>query len=250
MSYWNGTEWVSNSMDQNSSNPIPPPSTELPQIPENLKGTINVNNATAEQLTNFYSKVYAYCDSQMNACKSSGDTSSTSYEWSVYYADLSSRAAHHYNNLKNETEDERQRKLAEEERKRSREQARIQREREERERQERVVSEMCRKAAEACKESFEAEKAKEEAAKKEKLKRASLLEEALINKITEEANDIADIEKVMQRRKRSLKESLELLPENLRPKISFENEVSSNTNNCVICQQQDAIMAIVPCGHM
>ena len=250
---WNGKAWVSSSRDKTSSNPIPPPTTELPQIPENLQGTINVNNASAEQLTDFYSKVYSYWDSQVNACKSSGDTSSTSYEWSVYYADLSSRAAHHYNKLKNETEVEIQsRLLAEKERKRSREQARIQREREERERQEREVSEMYRRAAEACRESFEAEKAKEEAAKKEKEKRASLLEEALINKITEEANDIADIEKVMQRRKRSLQQSLELLPENLRPQISFENESSSSNTVrvCVVCQHQDAIMAIVPCGHM
>lgn len=209
-------------------------------------------SATAEQLTDFYSKIYAYWDSQVNICKSSGDTSSTSHEWSVYYADLSSRAAHHYNKLKDETLVETQRRLAEEEREKTRREERLQREREEleqRERQERVVSEMCRRAAEACRESFEAEIANKDAATKEKLKRATFLEEALINKFTEEANDIADIEKVMQRRKRSLKQSLELLPEHLRPKISFENEVSSNTNHCVICQQQDAIMAVVPCGH-
>lgn len=102
-SHWNGTAWVSNTSNQHqASNPIPPPSTELPQIPENLKGTININIASVEQLTTFYSEVYAYWDAQVNACKTSGDTSSTSYQWSVYYADLSSRAAHHYNGLKND----------------------------------------------------------------------------------------------------------------------------------------------------
>lgn len=88
------------SITKNINTPPPPPSSELPKIPPTLQGSLNLQTATASQLVVFYSKVYAYWDAQVQACKSSGDTSSAIYQWAAYYSDLSSRAAHHYNDLK------------------------------------------------------------------------------------------------------------------------------------------------------
>lgn len=82
---------------------IPPPKPEaLPSIPPQLSNRLNVDTASASQLVPFYSEVYQYWASQVSACKISGDESSPSYQWAVYYADLSSRAAHHYNSIVNQ----------------------------------------------------------------------------------------------------------------------------------------------------
>lgn len=80
--------------------PPPLPSTDLPKIPPILEGTLHLPTATAAQLVVFYSQVYAHWDGQVKACKEAGDTSSATYQWAVYYSDLSSRAAHHYNAIK------------------------------------------------------------------------------------------------------------------------------------------------------
>jgi hypothetical protein len=99
-STWNGSSWV---QQQSSLIPTPPPpSTELPKIPPSIQGSINVSTATAKQLVTFYSEVYVYWNAQVSACTTSGDSSSTTRQWAVYYADLSSRAAHHYNSLQEE----------------------------------------------------------------------------------------------------------------------------------------------------
>ena len=99
-STWNGSAWVNNNYAPPSLHPPPPPpSTELPKIPPHLQGTVDTNNASASRLVTFYSEVYSYWDSQVTACKTSGDTMSTPYQWAVYYSDLSSRAAHHYNGI-------------------------------------------------------------------------------------------------------------------------------------------------------
>ncbi|GFH43913.1 hypothetical protein CTEN210_00387 [Chaetoceros tenuissimus] len=140
--------------------------------------------------------------------------------------------------------DAEQSRLAQEARERAQQEARLQREREERERREREEKE----AEEARKRAIEAEKARKEAAEKEKLKRATLLEEALIKRVTDEANDIVDAERNIEKRKQSLKQSLEMIPESARPKISTECENLSK-NVCVVCQHEDASMVIVPCGH-
>ncbi len=78
---------------------VPPPSTELPRIPPHLQGTVDTTTAPASRLVTFYSEVYAYWSGQLAACKTSGDTISTAYQWAEYYSDLSSRAAHYYNNF-------------------------------------------------------------------------------------------------------------------------------------------------------
>lgn len=83
-----------------ASAPPPPPSTDLPKIPPTLQGSLHLPTATAAQLVVFYSQVYAYWDAQVKSCKESGDTTSATYQWAVYYSDLSSRAAHHYNAIK------------------------------------------------------------------------------------------------------------------------------------------------------
>lgn len=140
--------------------------------------------------------------------------------------------------------DEEQIRLAQEARERAQQEARLQREREELERREREEKE----AEEARKRAIEAEKARKEAAERENLKRVALLEEALIKRVTDEANDIADAERNIKKRKQSLKQSLELIPESARPKISLECENSSK-NVCVVCQHEDVSMVIVPCGH-
>jgi hypothetical protein len=80
--------------------PPPPPSTDLPKIPPTLQGSLHLPTATAAQLVVFYSQVYAYWDAQVKSCKDSGDTTSATYQWAAYYSDLSSRAAHHYNAIK------------------------------------------------------------------------------------------------------------------------------------------------------
>eukprot|EP00557_Chaetoceros_sp_GSL56_P004406 CAMPEP_0176496772 /NCGR_PEP_ID=MMETSP0200_2-20121128/11369_1 /TAXON_ID=947934 /ORGANISM="Chaetoceros sp., Strain GSL56" /LENGTH=809 /DNA_ID=CAMNT_0017894741 /DNA_START=464 /DNA_END=2893 /DNA_ORIENTATION=+ len=85
----------------NHAPPPPPlPTTGLPKIPPTLEGTLHLPTATAAQLVVFYSQVYAYWDEQVKSCKDSGDTTSATYQWAVYYSDLSSRAAHHYNAIK------------------------------------------------------------------------------------------------------------------------------------------------------
>lgn len=106
-SAWNGNSWQQQSTNTRPNNnttsnttSVPTPGTELPKIPPHLEGTINTNTASAAQLVTLYSEVYAYWNGQVSACKTSGDTSSTAYQWAVYYTDLSSRAAHHYNYIK------------------------------------------------------------------------------------------------------------------------------------------------------
>jgi len=105
---WNGNSWqqpitssntTSTSTTSNTTS-VPTPDTELPKIPPHLQGTINIQTASAPQLVTLYSEVYAYWNAQVSACKTSGDTSSTAFQWAVYYSDLSSRAAHHYNHIK------------------------------------------------------------------------------------------------------------------------------------------------------
>ena len=75
------------------------PDTPLPKLPPHLSNRIDVNTAPASQLVPFYSEVYQYWAAQVAACKNSCDESSSSYQWAAYYADLSSRAAHHYNSI-------------------------------------------------------------------------------------------------------------------------------------------------------
>jgi len=98
---WNGHSWVPQPQKQQQQTPlsVPPPSTDLPKIPAHLEGTIDPMNASAKQLTTFFSEVYQYWAGQTAACQTSGDTSSSAYQWANYYSDLSSRAAHHYNHL-------------------------------------------------------------------------------------------------------------------------------------------------------
>jgi len=98
-STWNGSAWVNNNITSHTTPSIPPPSGELPRIPPHMQGTMDTNTAPASRLVTFYSEVYAYWSGQVTACKTSGDTSSTAYTWAAYYSDLSSRAAHYYNNI-------------------------------------------------------------------------------------------------------------------------------------------------------
>lgn len=174
--------------------------------------------------------------------------------------------------------DKEQSRLAEEARERARREARLQREREELERRQqeeieaRLQREMdelqrrereAREAAEARRRAIEAEiarqarrraieaesLARQAAAEREKLKQQSIFQKALIKRVTEEANDIADAERNIEKRKQSLKQTLEMIPESARPKISIEHGNSSK-NVCVVCQDENASMAIVPCGHV
>uniref|UniRef100_A0A7S3Q3R7 SAC3/GANP/THP3 conserved domain-containing protein n=1 Tax=Chaetoceros debilis TaxID=122233 RepID=A0A7S3Q3R7_9STRA len=96
---WNGHSWVPQYQQHQTPLSVPPPTTDVPKIPAHLEGIIDPMTASAKQLTQFFSKVYQYWAGQKMACQTSGDTSSSAYQWSDYYSNLSKYAALHYNHL-------------------------------------------------------------------------------------------------------------------------------------------------------
>jgi len=159
---------------------------------------------------------------------------------------------------------ERERREQEEQRVERRTQAireyheRIEREeRERREREEREAEELRlrteREAREAAAERERVEReariAQEEA---EKQARVDKLEDILERKLLEEVETIRELEEHLEKRKRILKTYIQELPESRR--FIFEDNLSSHLGKqgkaeCVVCQNNDASRAVVPCGH-
>jgi hypothetical protein len=80
--------------------------------------------------------------------------------------------------------------------------------------------------------------------------RVSTLEAVLEKRLLEEAADIKTVEANLQKRKRSLQESLKEIPPARRARISLKNESCSTQDLCVVCHDQKPVMAVVPCGHL
>lgn len=122
------------------------------------------------------------------------------------------------------------------------EEARARAVREQRERAEREAKEREAKA--------EAERLAKAMAEKEEAEKASALASILEERILEDAKDIKLQEHSLQKRKRSLRDSIEKLPDAQRARI--EQELSDGANGageCVVCQHEGASRAVIPCGH-
>jgi hypothetical protein len=109
-SSWNGQQWLHVQQPNNhhtTRTPIPLPPTDLPKVPPHMKpldddgnnDNNGDNGASVSERVTFYSAIYAHYDSIIQSCRQRKDFASSEYQWAEYYADLSTRAAHHYNNL-------------------------------------------------------------------------------------------------------------------------------------------------------
>ena len=100
---WNGSSWVSTSTSSvafSQQQPPPPalPSTDLPKTPSHMKALDPKTTPIGDLVTHF-SAIYQHYSKQVATFKAQNDTDSSGYQWAEYYADLSTRAAHHYNDL-------------------------------------------------------------------------------------------------------------------------------------------------------
>ena len=85
--------------------------------------------------------------------------------------------------------------------------------------------------------------------------RISTLEAAIEKRLIEEAKDIKEMETMLRKRKRSFLATKESMPPESQSRITIDNDTISNSdgsnqNTCVICQDNDSIMAVIPCGHL
>jgi hypothetical protein len=128
-----------------------------------------------------------------------------------------------------------------EERERQEEERIFREETEERERQERQI---------IAREKAERERRAKEVIEATASARISVLEAMLEKRLLEEAADIKTVEANLQKRKRSLQESLKAIPPARRARISLKNESCSTQDLCVVCHDQKPVMAVVPCGHL
>lgn len=107
----------------------------------------------------------------------------------------------------------------------------------------------------------ERERVRREASELAATTRISVLEAMLEERLTREAKDIKEAEERLQSRKenlqsrkRSLLEAVQSMPQEAQARISlgddYAQEAAGNNSICVICQDQPAIMAVVPCGHV
>ena len=78
---------------------------------------------------------------------------------------------------------------------------------------------------------------------------ATILEDRII----EESKDITEQEVRLQKRKRSLRDSIEKIPTHRRARIDTETSTIVTAPNaaaeCVICHTSPSSRAIIPCGH-
>jgi len=110
---WDGTKWVQVGVQPSqqtysftksvstASNGAPLPSTDLPKVPSHMTA-LDPNSTPVADLVRHYSAIYQYWAEQVALFKS-GNQSGADLEWSEYYADLSTRAAHHYNGILQKT---------------------------------------------------------------------------------------------------------------------------------------------------
>mmetsp|Transcript_24195 Transcript_24195/g.51298 ORF Transcript_24195/g.51298 Transcript_24195/m.51298 type:complete len:449 (-) Transcript_24195:284-1630(-) len=161
--------------------------------------------------------------------------------------------------------------------------ARQQREREEREAQEaaELAERMAREAAERAermaneareaaeradrervqREAREAERAERlrieqdarEAAEANAAIRISALEAKLEQRLKEEAKEIKELKAILQKKEQSFRDTMQSLPSDAQSRIcpGGDNEAVATTNQhlCVVCQDEPATIAVVPCGH-
>lgn len=78
--------------------PIPPPDTALPPTPPHMS-PLDIKSATLSDFVAHYSAIYQFHAQQMASCRATGSIHGDVYKWAEYYCDLSTRAAHHYNDL-------------------------------------------------------------------------------------------------------------------------------------------------------
>ncbi len=126
--------------------------------------------------------------------------------------------------------------------------------REEAERAERErIQQEAREAARLERERVEREAI--EAAELNAASRISSLESMLESHLEAEAKDIKDMEANLLRRKRSFRETMQSMPSDVQSRISVgnnneeKNATSNSENICVVCHDEPAVMAVVPCGH-
>mmetsp|Transcript_32328 Transcript_32328/g.67815 ORF Transcript_32328/g.67815 Transcript_32328/m.67815 type:complete len:442 (+) Transcript_32328:93-1418(+) len=87
--------------------------------------------------------------------------------------------------------------------------------------------------------------------------RISSLEAMFEERLVEEAKDIKETEAKLRMRKRSFRDTMKSVPALTRSRISLDDdtaqgvaETTSSNNTCVICRDEVAVMAVVPCGHL
>lgn len=149
--------------------------------------------------------------------------------------------------LAREQEEEERQRFAQEQAERAAEQMRVAAENE------------ARAAAEAAErersqlQAREADRAAQERIERDAATRISSLEAKLEKRFLDEAEDIKDMEVKLQRRKRAL---LDEMPPEIRSRSGLSdddqttNTTTTNNNTCVVCHDETAVMAIVPCGHI
>jgi len=98
------------------------------------------------------------------------------------------------------------------------------------------------------------EREAEEAADLNAATRISSLEAKLEKRLIEEANDIKETEANLLRRKRSFHDAMQSMPPETQTRISLGDSQGADTardnNVCVVCQDEPAVMAVSPCGHV
>jgi len=105
--------------------------------------------------------------------------------------------------------------------------------------------------------SERAEREARDAARDGDAARISSLEAILEERLVEEAKDIKETEAKLTKRKRTFHDTMKSIPARTRSRISLgddttQGEAGTTSSNgaCVICQDEVAVMAIVPCGHL
>ena len=100
----------------------------------------------------------------------------------------------------------------------------------------------------AQRETREADLASQERVERDAATRISSLEAKLERRYLDEASDIKEMEESLQRRKQAL---LDEMPANVRSRSVLSNDQETATNStCVVCQDEIANFAVVPCGHV
>ena len=75
----------------------PLPATDLPKVPPNMVA-LDPNRSSLSDLVTHFSTIYQHYDQTIQQLKAMNNTG-VDLQWAEYYADLSTRAAHHYNDL-------------------------------------------------------------------------------------------------------------------------------------------------------
>lgn len=77
--------------------------------------------------------------------------------------------------------------------------------------------------------------------------RISSLEAKLEKRFLDEAREIKEMEENLQRRKLAL---LDEMPDGLHSRSGLSNTTAAAASTCVVCRDETAVVAVVPCGHL